>query len=126
MKQINTSDRLKQIMNERNLKQVDILELAKPFCNKYGVSLKKNDLSQYVNGKVEPGQNKLYILGKALNVSEAWLMGYDVPIERVYEQTPSNNDQVNKIFHVLHTLNDDELVELLKFVDYIISKRTSD
>ena len=79
MKQLTTSDRLKQIMSERNLKQVDILEACKPFCAKYSVSLKKNDLSQYVSGKVEPRQDKLSILGMALGVNEVWLMGYDVP-----------------------------------------------
>lgn len=42
----------------------------------------KSDISQYVSGKVEPGQDKLTILGLALNVSEAWLMGYDVPMAR--------------------------------------------
>lgn len=69
-------------MDERGLKQVDILSACEPFCQKYGVKLKKNDLSQYVSGKVEPKQDKLSILGMALNVSEAWLMGYDVPKER--------------------------------------------
>ena len=78
MKKYSTSYRLKQIMLERNLKQVDILNMAKPFCKSYGVKLNKNDLSQYVSGKVEPGQNKLFILGLALNVNEAWLMGFDV------------------------------------------------
>lgn len=78
MKTSNTSARLKTIMNERGLRQVDILTASKPFCDKYGIKLAKNDLSQYVNGKVEPGQEKLSILGMALNVSEAWLMGYDV------------------------------------------------
>ena len=34
MKKANTSDRLKQIMNERNLKQVDILNLSLPICSK--------------------------------------------------------------------------------------------
>lgn len=71
-----TSNRLKQIMKERRLKQVDIIEMCKPFCLKYDVKLGKNDLSQYVSGKVQPGQEKLTILGLALNVSEAWLMGY--------------------------------------------------
>jgi len=79
VKKFTTSQRLKQLMNERNIKQVDILIKAEPFCKKYGVKLNKNDLSQYVNGKVEPGQQKLSILGLALNVNEAWLMGYDVP-----------------------------------------------
>lgn len=92
MKKVTTSQRLKEIMNERNLKQVDIIELAKPFCDKYGIKLNKNDLSQYVSGKVEPGQYKLSILGLALNLSEAWLMGYDVP------KTPSVNlDKEQKI-----------------------------
>lgn len=88
MKIENTSIRLKKIMFERGLKQVDILELAKPYCVQLGTRLNKNDLSQYVSGKVEPGSHKLTILGLALNVSEAWLMGYDVPIAR---QTIENN-----------------------------------
>jgi transcriptional regulator with XRE-family HTH domain len=82
MKKANTAARLKEIMDERNIKQVDILRAAKPFCEKYGVKLAKNDLSQYVNGKVDPGQEKLTILGLALNVSEAWLMGFDVSKDR--------------------------------------------
>lgn len=82
MKSKNTSSRLKQIMDERHLKQVDILNLAKPFCKEHNVKLGRNDLSQYLSGKVEPGQWKLSILGLALNVSEAWLMGYDVPMDR--------------------------------------------
>lgn len=82
MKSSNTSERLKLLMNERGLKQVDIIEMSRPYCNKYNVKLGRNDLSQYVSGKVEPGQKKLSVLSSALNVSEAWLMGYDVPIAR--------------------------------------------
>ncbi len=81
MKQYNTSIRLKQIMSKNNLKQIDILNKCQPYCRIYGIKLGKNDLSQYVNGKVEPGQEKLSILAEALNVSEAWLMGYDVPMQ---------------------------------------------
>lgn len=82
MKELTTADRLKQIMSERGLKQVDILEACKPYCERYGVQLKKNNLSQYVSGKVEPKQDKLSILGMALNVNEVWLMGYNVPAGR--------------------------------------------
>ena len=77
-----TASRLKQIMAQRGLKQTDILRMAKPYCEKYNIKMGKSDLSQFVNGKVEPGQWKLTILGLALNVSEAWLMGLDVPMER--------------------------------------------
>lgn len=79
MDKVSTSDRLKQIMNERNIKQVDIVEACKPYCEKYGVKLEKNDLSQYISGKVTPGQDKLTILGLALDVNEVWLMGYNLP-----------------------------------------------
>lgn len=79
MKKSNTSERLKLIMSKKNLRQVDILELTKPYSEKYGVRLEKNDLSQYVSGKYDPKQDKLSVLAKALNVSETWLMGYDVP-----------------------------------------------
>lgn len=93
MKNSNTSERLKEIMNTRGLKQVDILEKAKPYCQKYGVRLGRNDLSQYVSGKVTPGQEKLTVLGLALGVTETWLMGYDVPMER------DNNEKINSLPH---------------------------
>lgn len=64
------------------MKQVEILEACKPFCEKYNVKLQKNDLSQYVSGKAEPRQDKLTILGLALNVNEVWLMGYNIPSSR--------------------------------------------
>ena len=76
-------------MNERGLKQVDILEACKPYCEKYGVKLAKNDLSQYISGKVQPGQDKLSILGLALNVNEVWLMGYNVPVSYTHLTLPT-------------------------------------
>lgn len=83
MRSENTATRLKELMHDRKLKQVDILEKCKPFCDKYGVSMTKSHISQYVSGKAEPSSNKLTILGLALGVSETWLMGYDVPMERI-------------------------------------------
>ncbi len=101
MEKLTTADRLKQIMYERNIKQVDILEACKPFCEKYGVKLGKNDLSQYISGKVTPGQDKLTILGLALNVNEVWLMGYNLPSGRndleCIEQNMKNSNYCNLI-----------------------------
>lgn len=102
MKKESTATRLKQIMQERQLRQVDILEKCKPFCQKFDVKLGRNDLSQYVNGKVEPGQDKLTVLGMALNISEAWLMGFDVPMER----TVSPKESSPKIMQYYDQLND--------------------
>lgn len=77
-----TADRLKDVMHQYDLRQIDILKRAEPFCKKFDVKLGRNDLSQYVSGKVSPGQEKLTVLALALDVSEAWLMGYDVSMER--------------------------------------------
>lgn len=82
MKKANTAIRLKEIMEKRNLRQIDILNLTSPYCQKYNIKMNKSDISQYCSGKAEPNQDKLYVLGEALNVSEAWLMGFDVPMER--------------------------------------------
>ena len=83
-------------MKERNLKQIDIVRLAEPYCKENNTRLGRNDISQYVAGKSEPGQHKLYILGKALNVSEAWLMGYDVPMQ-AESPAPSNTYPLDDI-----------------------------
>lgn len=69
-------------MSDQNLRQVDILNKTIPYCEKYGVKMNKSDISQYCSGKTEPNQDKLFVLGMALNVNEAWLMGLDVPMER--------------------------------------------
>ena len=88
----NTAARLKQIMEERKLKQVDILNLSLPYCKKYDVKMNKSDISQYVSGKNEPGQEKLVVFGMALGVSEAWLMGLDVPKTRKDNQEIAKED----------------------------------
>lgn len=95
----NTAIRLKRIMKDKNLRQIDVLNMALPFCSQYDVKMNKSDISQYCAGKTEPNQKKLFVLGKALNVSEAWLMGFDVPMERV--QTP------NKIGHEISIQSSD-------------------
>lgn len=77
MKPSTTAERLQEAMNIRGLKQVDVLRLAEPYCRAYGVNLGKTALTQYVSGKIVPRQDKLTILGLALDVSEVWLMGYD-------------------------------------------------
>lgn len=76
---MNTAGRLKEIMEERNLKQVDIVNLAKPYCDALDVKMNKSDISQYLSGKTKPNQDKLFVLSRALGVEIPWLMGYDVP-----------------------------------------------
>lgn len=111
-----TSDRLRYIMETRNLRQADILEMIQPYCREYGVKIPRNALSQYVTGKVLPKQDKLTILGLALNVSEVWLMGYDVPMERT-EPAPTQSaerEEFAKLFAALSPENRQRILDLMK------------
>ena len=82
MRKYETADRIRQLMEEKNWKQVDIFNNSKPYQEKLGVKLGKSAISQYVNGVQAPDQRRLALLALTFNVSEAWLMGYDVPRER--------------------------------------------
>ena len=93
---VTTSERLKQIMSERNLKQVDIINKSLPFQKTLNIKLGKSTLSQYVNGKQSPDQDRIYLLSKTLNVSEPWLMGFDVSSKR---------KQYNVITEISHSNN---------------------
>ena len=73
MKTSNTSERLKELMALKGLRQIDIAEKT---------GLGKSAISQYVSGKITPKQDKVYILAEGLNVSPTWLMGYDGPMEK--------------------------------------------
>lgn len=55
------------------MKQSDLVRLTE---------IPKSAISQYISGAFEPKQDRIYLMAKALNVSEAWLMGLDVPMER--------------------------------------------
>lgn len=84
-----TAQRLARIMNERNLRQVDILKKSEKFQKELGIKLGKSALSQYVSGKSIPDQDKLVLLAKTLDVSEAWLMGYDTNEQQTEPNKPS-------------------------------------
>ena len=100
-----TAERLKTLMRLRNIKQIDIVNLAKPFCDKYGIKLGRNDISQYVSGKVVPNQHKLTLLALALNVSEVWLMGYNAPMERETIVTGRHNKRLTECIQLFSLLN---------------------
>jgi len=121
----NTALRLQKIMQARGLKQVDILRLAEPYCKKYNVKLNKSDLSQFVNGKFIPGQWKLTILGLALNVSEAWLMGYDVPIERTQQPPTAEGERLldEELISRLCQLTPEEIEKVGVFVQGLLAAR---
>lgn len=76
-------DRLREALSVRGMKAIELSEKA---------DIPKGAISYYLSGKSQPKADRLYYIGIALNVSEAWLLGYDVPMERTTEQ--KKNDSI--------------------------------
>ena len=114
-----TSERLKEYQRLTGDKQADILRKCEPYCKKYNTKLGSNALSQYFTGKVLPKQDKLFILGNALNVSEAWLMGFDVPMSR---DENKNKDRLRETIDK-YSFTDEEVTDIVKYIEFIIMKR---
>lgn len=69
----NFAHRLERAMQIRNIKASELSEKA---------HIPKSAISQYLSGLYEAKQKSIFKLANVLNVSEAWLMGLDVPMER--------------------------------------------
>ena len=67
------SQRLREAMDAAKMKQADLARAT---------GLSKGGISNYVMGRYEPKSDIISKLAIALNCSEMWLMGYDVPKER--------------------------------------------
>ena len=116
MERSSTSARLRQLMSETGLRQVDILDKSKPFQKQLGVKMGRSALSQYVTGKSKPDDKKLYLLSKTLGVSEAWLMGYDVEKKRIpdNERNSTSNEQP-EILPIYNKLEEPRQEKVLDF-----------
>jgi transcriptional regulator with XRE-family HTH domain len=92
MERVELKERLSEALEIRGLRAVDLVELT---------GIPKVTISYYLSGKTVPRSDKLYKLAQALNVSEAWLLGYDVPMSRNDDQ--KKNDQLAKLIVKLRT-----------------------
>lgn len=59
-----------------DMKQITKAELSRM------TGISKSSLTRYTKGDWEGKQDAVYAIARALHVDEAWLMGYDVPMER--------------------------------------------
>lgn len=78
--------RIRKAMDAKGKKQADLVRET---------GLDRGSISSYLSGKYEPKQKAIYKLSQALDVSEAWLLGYDVPMARTDDQ--KKNDQLAKL-----------------------------
>ena len=80
------AERLRNAMNSRGLKQVDLVHAAEH----RGVKMGKSHISQYVAGKTMPREDVLEFLASELDVDTNWLRGEE-------STTQLNSDASNSV-----------------------------
>lgn len=103
-------NRIAEALSIRNMKAVEL-------CEKSGV--KKASLSHWISQHWQPKQKPLLAMAKALDVSEMWLAGYDVPMERPIEQKRA--DELATLIHQLR--KDPTLLSLLSLATQLNSSQ---
>jgi transcriptional regulator with XRE-family HTH domain len=96
-----TPERMRQAMERAKKKQIDLV---------HETGIDKGSISNYLSGRYEPKQEAIHSLAVALNVSEMWLWGFDVPMERPKEK--KSNDAISDIVARLH--KDDAFLEAVE------------
>ena len=77
------TDRLRSAMDARGMRAVELARIT---------GLSKARISQYTNGIYVPKADAMHKLARALDVSDLWLEGYDVPMERTSSAIPNYPD----------------------------------
>lgn len=70
------SARIAKALSIRGMRQADLCEKT---------NIPKSAISQYISGAFEPKQDRVFLISQALNVDPAWLMGFNVPMEKADE-----------------------------------------
>lgn len=108
----NCAERISLALSIRKMKQIELCEKT---------NIPKSAMSQYIKGSFEPKQDRIFLIAQALNVSETWLMGYDVPMER--NETPRKESELDReLKQWLLKATDSEKQALLNLLKSINSK----
>lgn len=103
-KKAELKNRLQAALDFRGKKSVDLVKDLK---------IPKSAISQYLSGKSQNmDSERLYSICKYLDVSEPWMMGYDVPMERhkaLIEENPVG--MAERHFEILM---DEDLAEIFE------------
>lgn len=95
-----TASRLREAMAFRGIKQAELVQSS---------GIDKGAISRYLSGAYEPKSGAVSKLAAALDVSEMWLWGYDVPRERTLDQ--KKNDTLAEV--IVRLRNDEKLYNLV-------------
>lgn len=104
--------RIKQALTEKGMSQKELASIT---------GLTESSISHWVAGRYEPRQDAIYLISKALDVSEAWLMGYDVPKTRAEKIKTAVTPEEKNLLDLYAKLPTEKKTELIKYLEYITS-----
>lgn len=106
--------RLKEAIESRGLTQT---ELAKR------TGLDKSLISNYLSGRYKAKSQNLYLIANALNVSEAWLMGYDVKQTNELPATVDDSGHISEFVKLFQQLTDEQQALVISQIKGILSNQ---
>lgn len=117
MNKVDIKERIKQGLEIREITQTQLAARA---------NIDKGQLSSYISGKYKPRQNNIDALAAALNVNEAWLMGFDVPMERAsnnveIDQSVSKSVECKEILEICEQLSTHNQRKVLTYSKNLLS-----
>ncbi len=95
--------RLKKALDYNNMKPIDLSRKA---------NVDKALICNYLKDGFKPKQDKLHVIAETLNVSEAWLMGYDDEMNK-----KSYDAIIKELLDLFSKLNDNQqaiIINLMK------------
>ena len=95
MNEYKRENRIAEALSIRGWKQVDLVERT---------GIAKASINAWVKQNWQPKQKSLMKMAQVLGVSEMWLAGYDVPMERPVAQV--KNDELVQLINVIRKDND--------------------
>ena len=109
------SVRIRTALKLKGIKQAELCKMA---------NVPKSSLSLYLSGAYEPKQDRIYLMAKALNVSDAWLFGYNVPMERQANTLSVQDDELSenkkKLIELARSVPEDKVNVIMRVMKSII------
>lgn len=97
-------NRIAEALNMRGIKAVEL-------ADRTGIT--QSQIASWKRNRWQPKQTALYKMAKVLDVSEMWLAGYDVPMERSSEQKKADD-----LAEIIHKMRDND--KYVDIMDYVI------
>lgn len=112
--------RLYEAMSAKGKKAVDLTR---------DLQIPKSAISQYLSGKSQNmDSERLYKIAHYLDVSEPWLMGYDVPMERETKKAaPEHGSGLSeakmKLYNLAENCTEEEAERLVQMMELFLGKK---